>query len=154
MKWLLGIGGILCVIAFGWLPFKGTDVATLEPAEILYVTFDDGVLAETESGWYGKGATVEQAVQDLKNASPGQVFLQTVDYLLLQEESLSLLPALYPYLRTGCMLCITEEKPNLQKAGQYLRAHRPSFTVLDARTGNKQIPKLIMEEERAYLDGE
>lgn len=154
MKWLLGIGGILCVIAFGWLPFKGTDVAMLEPAEILYVAFEDGVLVETERGWYGKGATVEEAVQDLKTTSPGQVFLQTVDYLLVQQDSRFLLPDLYPYLRTGCMLCITEEKPDLQKAGQYLRAHRPAFTLLDVWTGNEKIPKLTMEEEKTYLDGE
>lgn len=153
MKWILGLGIIVLISAFGWLPFKGTDVATLEPAEILYVALDDGVLVETDAGWYGKGSTVEKAVVDLKEASPGQVFLQTVDYLILQRDSLELLPALYPYLRSGCIICLTEEKPDLQKAGKYLRSHKPEVTVLDVRAGNGRIPELFMEEERAYLDG-
>ncbi len=153
MKWILSLLAILLVTALGWLPFEGTDVATLEPAEALYVSLEgEQILVETDGGWFGKGETVEEAVADLKESAPGQVFLQTVDYLLLQTESEALLPTLYAHLRSGCSVCRVEEKPDLEKASTYLRAHRPGLTLQDYRAGNTEIPKLTMEEDRAYLD--
>lgn len=153
MRWILSLLAVLLVAALGWLPFRGTDVATLEPAEALYVYINnEEVYIETDGGWFGRGKTVENAVADMKESAPGQVFLQTVDYLILQTGREGLLPALYAYLRSGCSLCQTEEKPDLEKASTYLRAHRPGFTLQDFRAGEKDIPKLTMEEDRAYLD--
>lgn len=153
MKWIVSLLAILLITALGWLPFRGTDVATLEPAETLYVAVEEKqVLIETDGGWLGKGETVDAAVEDLKKSAPGQVFLQTVDYLLLKNNSREVLPALYTHLRSGCCVCQVEEKPDLEKAGAYLRAHRPGFTLQDYRAGNMQIPKLRLEEERGYLD--
>ena len=97
------------------------------------------------------GFLMFEAVADLKESSPGQVFLQTVDYLLLQEGSEEVLPALYPHLRSGCSVCRIEEKPDIEKASAYLRTHRPGMTLQHYRAGKKEIPILIMKEERAYL---
>ena len=152
MKWMIPLLAILLIAALGWLPFQGTDVATLEPAEALYVSFEEQVLVETDGGWYGRGETVEQAIADLKESAPGQVFLQTVDYLLIQQGSEELLPALYTHLRSGCSVCRVEEKPDLEIASAYLRTHRPEMTLQHYRAGKKDIPILIMKEDRAYLD--
>lgn len=151
MKWIASLIAILLVAVLDWLPFQGTDVATLEPAEALYVSLEEQVLVETDGGWFGRGETVEQAIADLKESSPGQVFLQTVDYLLLQEGSEEVLPALYSHLRSGCSVCRIEEKPDVEKASAYLRTHRPGMTIQHYRAGKKEIPILIMEEERACL---
>jgi hypothetical protein len=151
MKWITSLLAILLVAVLDWLPFQGTDVATLEPAEALYVSLEEQVLVETDGGWFGRGETVEQAIADLKESSPGQVFLQTVDYLLLQEGSEEVLPALYSHLRSGCSVCRIEEKPDIEKASAYLRTHRPGMTLQHYRAGKKEIPILIMKEERAYL---
>lgn len=153
MRWILSLLAVLTVTALGWLPFQGTDVATLEPAETLYVYIkEESVCVETDGGWFGKGATAEDAIKDLKESAPGQVFLQTVDFLLLQEDSMQVLPQLYSHLRSGCCLCVTEEKPDLDKATAYLRAHKPSVTLQDYRVDILHIPKLTMQEDRAYLD--
>ena len=153
MRWILSLLAVLAVAALGWLPFQGTDVATLEPAETLYVYIkEENIWVETDGGWFGKGATAQDAIVDLKESAPGHVFLQTVDFLLLQEDSVQVLPQLYPYLRSGCCLCVTEEKPELEKATAYLRAHKPSATLQDYRMGKTQIPKLTMQEDGAYLD--
>ena len=152
MKWSIFLLAILLITALGWLPFRGTDVATLEPAEALYVYYNkEKVCIETDGGWLGKGNTVDEAVADLKESSPGQVFLQTVDYLLLQMGSEELLPMLYSYLRSGCSVCSVKEKPDIEKASAYLRTHRPGMTLQHYRAGKKDIPILIMMEERAYL---
>lgn len=151
MKWIASLIAILLVAVLDWLPFQGTDVATLEPAEALYVSLEEQVLVETDGGWFGRGETVEQAIADLKESAPGQVFLQTVDYLLLQEGSEEVLPALYSHLRSGCSVCRIEEKPDVEKASAYLRTHRPGMTIQHYRAGKKEIPILIMEEERACL---
>ena len=152
MRWLLSCLAILLIAVLGWLPFRGTDVATLEPAETLYVSLTEQVRVETDGGWRGKGESVASAVADLKASAPGQVFLQTVDYLLLQKGSEDVLPALYPYLRSGCSVCFVEEKPNLEKASAYLRTHRPQMTLQRYRAGAKNIPILRVEEDGAYLD--
>ena len=152
MKWIIFLLAILLITALGWLPFRGSDVATLEPAEALYVYYNKEMICiETDGGWFGKGKTVDEAVADLKESSPGQVFLQTVDYLLLQEGSEEVLPALYPHLRSGCSVCSVKEKPDIEKASAYLRTHRPGMTLQHYRAGKKEIPILIMKEERAYL---
>lgn len=153
MRWLLSCLAILLIAVLGWLPFEGTDVARLEPAEALYVSLEERqIFVETDSGWFGRGDTVEDAVADLKETAPRQVFLQTVDYLLLQEGSEELIPELYSHLRSGCSLCLVEERPELEKASAYLRAHRSKLTLQHYRAGRKDIPILIMWEERAYLD--
>lgn len=152
MKWIISLLAILLITVLGWLPFRGTDVATLEPAETLYVYLNkETIYIETDGGWLGKGNTVDEAVADLKESSPGQVFLQTVDYLLLQMGSEELLPMLYSYLRSGCSVCSVKEKPDIEKASAYLRTHRPGMTLQHYRAGKKDIPILIMMEERAYL---
>ena len=153
MKWILSVFAILLITALGWLPFQGTDVATLEPAEALYVSLEaEQVLIETDGGWFGRGETVDGAVKDLKESAPGQVFLQTVDYLMLQKGSEGVLPALYAHLRSGCSVCLVEEKLDLEKASAYLRAHRPALTLQHYRAEKSKIPLLIMEEDRACLD--
>lgn len=153
MRWILSLLAVLSVVVLGWLPFQGTDVATLEPAETLYVCIkEESIWVETDGGWFGKGATAKEAIADLKESAPGQVFLQTVDFLLLQENSEQVLPQLYSFLRSGCCLCLTDEKPELEKTTTYLRAHRPGMTLQDYRVGETHIPKLTMQEDRAYLD--
>ena len=153
MKWALSLVGMILVVVLGWLPFQGTDIASLEPAEILYVYINkEEVGLETEGGWLGKGTTVADAVRDLQATTPGQVFLQTVDFLLVEENAQEILPQLYPFLRSGCGICIVEEKPDLKTIDSYLRAHRPHYTLQDHRAGNTGIPKLIIKEDRVYLD--
>lgn len=152
MRWILSLLAILLVAGLGWLPFQRTDVATLEPAEAIYVSLGEQILVETDGGWYGEGKTMDDAVADLKESSPGQVFLQTVDYLLLQKGSEELLPTLYTHLRSGCSVCFVEEKPDLKKACAYLRVHKPNLTLQDFRGGDTEIPILTMEGDRAYFD--
>ena len=152
MKWIIFLLAILLITALGWLPFWGSDVATLEPVEALYVYYNkEKVCIETDGGWFGKGKTVDEAVADLKESSSGQVFLQTVDFLLLGKGSEELLPMLYSHLRSGCSVCSVKEKPDLEKASAYLRTHRPGMTLQHYRAGKKEIPISIMKEERAYL---
>lgn len=153
MKWILSLLAILLITVLDWLPFQGTDVATLEPAESIYVSIEnEKVCVETDGGWLGSGKSVEEAVADLNKSAPGKVFLETVDYLLLKKGCENLIPALYSYLRSGCSVCLVEEKPDLQNVSEYLRAHRLSLTLQDYRAGNTKIPELRMEEDRGYLD--
>jgi hypothetical protein len=152
MKWILGFLAVLLICALGWLPFRGTDIATLEPAEVLYVSTKDGyVYIEIDGGWFGEGETVADAVLNLKETTPGQVFLQTVDFLLITQDDTQMISDLYPYLRMGCGICITEEKPDLSKVAAYLRAHRTGLTLQNYRAGDGNVPRLIMEGDRACL---
>ena len=152
MKWLCGVIAILLTAVLGWLPFKGADVATLEPVETLYLYINkETIRLETDEGWFGEGETVADAVFHLEETTPGKIFLETVDFLIINKDSVKHLPELLPYLRLGCGLCVIGERPDLSKAGAYLRTHSPRLTLGDYRGGEENIPELIMMGERGFF---
>ncbi len=149
MKWA---AAVLLVLLLGLMPFSGTDVAQLEPAELLYVTHRAGtVQVETDTGSMGMGKSLEAAIADLKKTASGQFFLETVDYLLLGQEAEQLMDGLYSYLRSGCAVCYGVGVEDLGAATAYLRIHQPDFTVRDYRAGSRTVPTLQLQEERLYL---
>lgn len=152
MKWCMAVLAVLLLTMLGWMPFEGTDVATLEPAEMVYVYINkEEVCLQTDGGWSGSGKSVAEAVTDLHASTPGRVFLQTVDFLLVDKDSQKVLPQLFSYLRSGCGLALIDGRPELKNALAYLRTHRPGLTLQMYRAGAKNIPELILRGEEGYL---
>lgn len=149
-KWLLLLFlGVLLL----WKPFEATDVARLKPVEVIRLsTFAGGVLVETDTGDSGVGATIEKAIADLKNTTDGDVFLDTVDRLLISPTAVSLLPDLGAYLRPGCNVCIEMGRVELESVGAYLNIHEPGVTLQDHRAGQTALPVLYVVDGRMYLD--
>ena len=84
-KWLYMLS--LALAAF-LLPGKGTDVGTLIPVELVRLTAGDGTfVAAADTGDFGIGPTLEDAMADLAASAPGKVFLETADYLLLAPQT-------------------------------------------------------------------
>ena len=84
-KWLYML--LLALAAF-LLPGKGTDVGELIPVELVRLTAGDGTfVAAADTGDFGTGATLEEAMADLASSAPGKVFLETADYLLLAPQT-------------------------------------------------------------------
>ena len=79
-RWLWCAGALLLAAVLGGMPFVGTDIAKLHPAEVLRVQkTGDIIFVELDTGDSGKGKTLETAIQDLKESTPGKVFLETVE---------------------------------------------------------------------------
>jgi hypothetical protein len=145
---------LLCFVSLLlWKPFEATDVAQLKPVEVIRVsTFAGGVLVETDTGDSGVGRDIERAIADLKQTTDGDVFLDTVDKLLISPAAVMLLSDLGDYLRPGCNVCVEMGQVELESVGAYLNIHEPGITLQDHRAGKTALPVLYVVDGRMYLD--
>lgn len=133
--------GIMAV--FGILPFAGTDVAKLEPVEVVALSWErNRILVQTDTQEQGRGQTLEATFADLKESADGQVFLETAQYLLLEKDQIHLLPELKTFLRPSCNICIWSGQGDLQDIAQYLEVHHPGLTLLRWLADKSSIPVL------------
>lgn len=148
MKRMLFCTAALAVAAaLGWMPFHGTDVAKLEPVEVVYVTLDGReVVIETDTAASGRGADIEAAFTNMKETAAGEVFLETADHLILSRNAEKLLPELSGYLRPACSVCIGDGEIDLKQAAAYLSVHEPVLTMTDWRAGSGALPVLTYGE--------
>lgn len=137
---------LLLAIVLARVEHTGTDISDLEPVELVRVTTGDAVLIQTDTGASGEGATLGEAVRDLHAAAPGAVFLDTAQYLLLDDEAH--LPALYHILRPACEVMLWQGDMDLTEAAGYLSTHSLKTTLLDTKAQWSALPTLICREGR------
>lgn len=151
-RWLWYLAALLLVAALGWMPFTGTDVAKLQPVEVIRLSLEGDIIrVETDTGGSGSGTDLEEAFSDLKESTPGKVFLETADYLLLSREAQGLLEPLAAYLRPACSICLETGKAELETVADFLGAHEPGMTLQEYRAGKRELPELYAREGRMYL---
>ena len=144
---------VLALLMFGR---RGTDIGQLRPVEVVQLYEKNGLLfLETDTGDAGWGMTLEQAANKLRETTPGKIYLDTADYLLLEEGLEQYMPAVKSYLKRNTRMAYGPEKVDLEAAAGYLRVHRPSGKVgkqekpreMLAFEGGKIILKNIKENE-------
>lgn len=85
MKWFLYI--VLLMFAL-YAPVERLDVARLEPVEAVAVTRENGeVVMKTDTGDVGRGASVAEALADMKRNAPSVIYLDTAECLLVAENA-------------------------------------------------------------------
>lgn len=150
-RWLWLAAGALAVAALSGQRSAGTDVGHLQPIQVVRVTRAEKIVIDTDTGELGMGQTLPDAFENLGNTAPGQVFLDTAEYLILAPDCVALLPELNRYLRPSCRVCLEEGGADIAKAGAYLEAHPPSVTLAQWRAGEDNLPALITLEGRMEL---
>lgn len=129
------------------LPFMGTDVAKLHPIEVLIVQRNNDILSiSTDSGITGFGEDVSRALSDLKLVAPGEVFLETANYVLLSPDCLDVIDTLFGYIRPACQIYLFEGEGDWSQASEYLESHPSKATLLACKRGEQHIPKIIVRE--------
>ena len=119
------------------------DIGRLRPVEAVQLYEKAGLLfLKTDTGDVGWGLTVEQAVRKMKETAPGEIYLDTADYLVLEEGAETYLDSLRYYLKDRTAMVYGTERVNLQQVVSYLRMHRPS-----GKLGNSRIPKEMLSIE-------
>ena len=132
----------------------GTDVGKLAPAEVVYVqSVGELVSIRTDMGNIGLGGDLEEAFEDLEKTTPGKVFLDTADYLLVDAASKLLLPELAERLKGDCRVCQTEGVADLSGAAAYLDAHPPGVKLEESCSDDSLLPVLTEIDERFCLKG-
>lgn len=145
--WIALTLATLAVAFLGGRGNTGTEIARLRPVEVLQVERSDGLVClKTDMGDSGVGEDVKAASEDLLEGAPGEVFLDTAEYLLVDENALELLPELMPYLRPSCMVCLVEGKVDLEQIGAYLQAHPLGRNLAQYRAGEKELEILRVSE--------
>ncbi len=147
-RWIL-YGLIICAVCLlGITPFHGTDVAELSPVALIRVSKSENeFVIETDTGGRGAGADAQSALQNLKNTTPGTVFLETADYLLVAPDCVPFAQSLYGILRPSCAVCICREKPDLESAALFLKAHKPLISLHGLKLGDTRLPELKIQGE-------
>jgi len=121
MRWLLYIA-ILASLFLA--PLERTDVAKLLPIKAVAVYMDtDSVVLETDTQHKGMGADVTEALQDLKKNTPAVVYLDTAEYLLIDENATDFLAEFKTFLKPSVKVCVCDASGRAGKVAKYLEVH-------------------------------
>lgn len=151
-KWLFFLACLGIVAAFSAEGGAGRDVATLEPVQTVWLSSDGGrIVLHADTGAEGAGKNLEDALKNLRETALSYVFLDTADYLLITPELTHLIPSMQNLLRPSCRICLTRDKPDLEKAGGFFKIHKPRVTVKDYLAGVRELPTLKTTGEGMQL---
>ena len=84
--------------------------------------------------------------------APGEVFLDTTEYILVTEQIGKMLPELEDVFRLSTQVVLATGEVDPKSAAQYLMAHIPGVTLRDHLMQGDQIAKLMTAGERYYLE--
>lgn len=145
---------IIYVLLLGALflfPLQGEDVGKLLPVELVYLHREgDVVVITTDTEAAGAGKTVNAALDNLKATTAGIVFLDTADYLLVDENAVSDVDALKNHLKSSVRVCKSVPDVDLKEAAVYLAVHKPQMKLKEY-SANVGIQQLIIENDRMEL---
>ena len=101
------------------------DIGALKPIEAVWIGREnDHYLIETDTGDYGLGETLLQAVKHLKDTSGGEIYLDTATFVVTEKEVLEDLGELKDILQKDSYIIIEDGWTNLPNAAQFLRTHQ------------------------------
>lgn len=116
---------ILIFAGLFFIPLESVEIANLEPVQGVWVYEENGnIVLETDTEAKGIGITVAEAMSDMKEHSPGVIYLDTAQYLFVSETAQEQISALQPYLKASVRLCKWEGQGSLKNAIEYADAHK------------------------------
>lgn len=146
------IAALAALWALSRLPHPATDIGKLEPVSTVLLTrTESGIRVETDSGAWGEGVTLHNAVDQLKTAASKEIFLETADKILLHGDMTGYWEEIFGLFRPSCQLCRVIGQPDLKEAGEYLSLHPTDQTLGTARGGLGKRQILILSEGRGIL---
>ena len=116
---------LYCLIlgALFFAPVESAEVAKLEPVQAVWMYMkEDQIVLETDTEDKGSGATVEEALKDMKRKSAGIIYLDTAQFVLITGAEQQI-PALTSYIKGSARLCRWDGKGELSEAVKYADAH-------------------------------
>ena len=139
---------VLILIALLFVPVQDNDIGKLQPVEVVQV-YRQGqqVTIRTDTGDMGVGNTAQLALQNLKDTTPGYIYLDTAEYLLLNTKAAQDVEQLRSVLKKNLQICVAESELDLQLAAKFLPAHGKLPRLKGWHMGDK-LPELSAESER------
>ena len=148
MKYLLYIGILLAATL---IPDDGTDVGKLIPVEVVAISENtEGIEVNTDTGDKGTGKTLDEAIRDMKAGASGIIYLDTAEYLLLEEGMEDHLNTVERHLKQGIRVCYARGGIELAAAANFLSVHKPDVTLRTV-SDFRLIPIITEENGRYHL---
>ena len=147
-RWLLY--GILFSAAV-LVPVNRADVGKLHPVQTVSISYhNEQVVLQTDTGEMGVGETTELALENLKQTAPAIIYLDTAEFLLVEENALRYVADLRRFLESSIRVCLVEPEVELDQASKYLQIHGNLPKLKQWNTGGN-LPVLTKENERIIL---
>jgi len=132
-------------------PTDDVKLGKMKPVETVSIRTQEGrVLIETDREDMGSGETFKEALKDLEKTTPGRIYLDTAQYLLIGEEAEGMVPELEAMLKDGTRLCKREGEVDMKTVGEYLRQHTPEMKLKNWKQGDR-LEVLTAENGRLKL---
>ncbi len=126
---------IIILVLLFLAPVERLDVAKLEPVQTVAVRTDNGdVMLETDTKNVGRGASAQEALQDLEENTPGVIYLDTAQYLLVTEDAMQYIDQLRADLKQSVLVSMWDGKGSIDNAAKYLSVHGKLTKLRDWKT--------------------
>lgn len=148
---------VLAAVLWGLprLPHPAVDIGKLEPVEaVLLEIGKTGIRLETDTGAVGYGATLDEAIMDLRRSAATEVFLDSAGKLVLMGDADLYWTEILERFRPSCRVCKGEGELDLEEAARYLSVHEPALNLNGVRAGCVNWEVLRMSGGRGSLEPE
>ena len=146
------IWAVLALLVLAVLPSPGTELGQLHPVSLLEAgTAERQVYLKTDTNQIGWGETLDAAIEDLEQTTPGHLFLDTVQTLIVRPDAQFLLDDFRQLLRPDVRVCQSSDELDLERVGEYLGEHTPETKLMDA-DADTMLPTLRCTEGRCILE--
>ena len=136
---------LLYIVILGLLflaPVQRLDVAELEPVQTVAMDYRrNAVVLETDTGNRGIGKDVESAMKDLREKTPGVIYLDTAEYLLITESAAAFVEDLQDHLSTAVRVSLWDGEGSVKGADKYLSAREDLPKIEDWKNSLKNNEK-------------
>ena len=134
---------IYCIILAGilWIPVERMEIRDLEPIQAVWMYREEGeFVLKTDTEDEGRGESVQEALEDMKEKSSGIVYLDTAQFLLVSDNAQEQIGELAPYLKGKVKISLWEGG-EIQEAARYMQSHKIGVKLARWRE-SVNLPKL------------
>ena len=120
------------------IPVDRTDISNLEPIQAVWVSQENGeYIITTDTEDVGVGESIQQAIAEMKNKSEKIIYLDTAQYLLVNENSTAAINEITNHLKQRVRAGIWNGDGELARAARYMHTHRVGIKLKDYLPGSK-----------------
>lgn len=147
-KWMTGILAALITAYLGLWPFESLDAGGIYMVETLLISESDGTIEVYTKDVSGRGETVDEAVENLTERTPGQLFLRQTKRVIFcggAEERINI-RSMPKELPIGVVIYASPEEP--EKLQEDFDAMEQRLSAKEER--EERMPTLAILQNRAY----
>ena len=125
MKLIRGILYVLILSTLFLVPLNRVEIANLKPVQAVWMHLENGnVVLLTDTEDMGAGASVKDALSNMKQKSNGIVYLDTAEYLFVASSAIERILDVRPYMKPSVRLCVWDGEGEFKDAVQYVDSHK------------------------------